>query len=107
MKQTYSTGAIWDPDTEGSTSKQIASAGREVTALKLATTESGSALVYLYDSASGTETDLKWIMDSPSDLPDSQVFPNPLNFRNGIYAVLKQGQNLGAILCIAVIHDQV
>lgn len=106
QKQTYGLSVVWDPDTEGNTSKVIASSGQEVSALKLVTAEAGSGLVFLYDAntagGAGPST-LRWVMDAAADNADAQEFPNPLVFKNGIYAVMEQGQNQRVVLCLAII----
>lgn len=102
-KITNSLPVIWDPDSEGNTSKVIATSSREVTAFKLITAEAGSGLVFLYDSATANATDLRWVMDAAADNADAQVFSSPLVFSKGIYAVLEQGANQRVILSVAVI----
>lgn len=110
-QHTYSLPVVWDPDNEpnNATAKQIASSGREISNLKLATAGGGSAVVFLYDNANGVPnpTDLRWVMDSGSGTPDANEFASPLAFKKGIYAVLSQGAGLRAILCISILPDQV
>ena len=109
MKQTNALGLTFNFDELGTVNDdgvQVASTGQEITALKLATTESGSALVYLYDSRNpggANPSTLRWILDSSSGNPDRDTFANPLSFKHGIYARLVQGANLGAILCVGIV----
>ena len=108
VKHTYSIPNLWEPDVEGVTTKQLASSGREVTALKLSA-GAGSAVVALYDNGDGNAnpTDRKWVLDASTTDNDGMAFSSPLSFKKGIYAVLEQGAGLGAKLNYAILPDQV
>lgn len=107
QKQTYSRPSVFE-FVGSETTKQIASSGVEVSSLKLIASAS-AAVVSLYDT-SGTNpqsTDKKWVLDASTSDNDVQNFSNPLGFKKGIYAVLEQGANSNAKLCIAMIPSEV
>lgn len=106
MKQTYALPVVWQPDREGNTAKQIASSGREVSALSLVAS-GAAATVELYDGQSDNPTDLRWVLDSSQQDTDRQQFANPLFFKKGIYAKLVTGASFNPVLCLAIISDQV
>jgi hypothetical protein len=105
-KNTYAKTAIWRPDSEGSTTKQLVSSSVEVGSFKL-TSGSLSAFVSLYDSnqTSGqpNANDLRWALDTSTTGSDAEEFTYPLLFTKGIYAVLEQGSGGNPILCMSVI----
>src|SRR3990167_7956454 len=108
-KQTYGKGIVWKPDLEGNTTKQIATAGREIFALGLKA-GGASAAVAFYDAKSAGDanyTNQVWFLDASTTDSDSQVFPNPLFFKEGIYAVLEQGTGGNPVICIEYFPDQV
>jgi len=63
-------------------------------------------LVKIYDRASASTTNLRWILDSSTTYDDNQVFSNPLFFKNGVYAVIEQGGNFNCSVCVAGIPNQ-
>ena len=107
-KQTYSKSIVWQPGVEGNTAKQLVTSGRELTVLALKS-GAGAAVVSFYDSnvATTNYADLKWVLDCSTTDTDSQVFPNPLFFKKGVYAVLDQGVGSNPIVCLGYIPDQV
>ena len=108
VQHTYSLPVVWEPDLEGVVAKQIASSGREVTALKLSS-GAGAAFISLYDSNMGAAdlTHKRWVLDASTEDNDAQIFTSPIVFKKGIYAVLEQGTGNNPKLCIAIINDQV
>ena len=102
-KLTYSIPGVWDPDTEGNTEKLLAGSC-EIGSMKLATTSTGSALVFLYDAvnaAGATDANLRWVLDSPKEGPDKHDFSYPLAFERGVYAKLMSGANFRPIVCLS------
>jgi hypothetical protein len=112
-KQTYSSPYTIDFDEIAGTQIDsgkavvISASGREVTNLKLSG-GGGAAFVSLHDAkdvASVRTGTRKWALDAGQAAPDNNVFPNPLNFKNGIVAVLEQGTGSNPILSVAVVGD--
>ncbi len=90
------TSGTWRPGT-GETSKKLAGPC-EITNLKLAAS-GAPAVVAFYDSMDSAD-DLKWVLDASTTDTDSDTFEG-LIFKKGVYAVLEQGANSNAIICIA------
>jgi hypothetical protein len=100
VKQTYALPqAVWQPTADGQ-AFQFTNHSIEITALKL-TSGGGAAHVSFYDNGNGTKQNLRWVLDSSTAYDDCQVFPNPLFFKNGVYAVIDQGGNTNSEICLA------
>jgi len=104
-KQTYSLPQqVWKPTANGQ-GFQFATTSVEITAMKLATGTSAGHVSF-YDNATGQQSNLVWVLDSSTTYDDSQVFPNPLFFKKGVYAVIDVGGTFNCEVCVAGIPNQ-
>lgn len=99
-KITYSIPGIWRI-TDGERSKKLAG-NCEITALKLSS-GSGAAFVSIYDIPDDNYAGKTpvWVLDCSTTDNDTCIFPSPLLFKNGLYAVCEQGWDLGAYVSLS------
>ena len=101
IKNTYAISGTWKPST-AEQAKQLAGSC-EVSAVKLAA-GGGSAVVALYNgnkAGDAIPANLQWFLDASTTDVDAQIFPNPLRFEKGVYAVCEQGWDFNPVVCIA------
>jgi len=103
-KQTTSISGVWKPSTS-ETSKKLAGPC-EITALKLAA-GGGASVVAIYNGSSSADVipaNLAWVLDASTTDIDSQVFPNPISFSKGVFAVVEQGADFNPMVCISKVN---
>lgn len=100
VKNTSGTSGVWR--SAGELFKVMATGTVEVAALSLKS-GSGAATCAVYDAAdlaNATPSTLKWMLDCSNVGQDNQIFATPLLFNKGVVAVLEQGADTSAILCV-------
>ncbi len=106
--QTYSESGVFIFDGGSNTAFKIAGPC-EVSKLKLSAL-AAPAFVSIYDAADASgaiPSQRKWFLDAGVAACDSDVFPNPLTFKRGVYAICEDGGGSNPQLGIATIPSQV